>query len=84
MNVLGRMVGVGLLEFLRMLLSCKICAFGIILIHPGMAAECTAGNIVTLLISIKISNSILLYNLTLLKNYLLSFLFNIRYFTIIL
>ena len=27
MNVLGRMVGVGLLEFLRMLLSCKICAF---------------------------------------------------------
>ena len=46
MNVLGRMVGVGLLEFLRMLLSCKICAFGIILIHPGMAAECTAGDIV--------------------------------------
>ena len=31
----------------RMLLSCKICAFGIILIHPGMAAECTAVNIVT-------------------------------------
>ena len=50
MNVLERMVGVGLLEFLRMLLSCKICAFGIILIHPGMAAECTAGDIVTLLV----------------------------------
>ena len=43
MNILGRMVGVGLLEFLRMLLSCKIYAFGIILIYPGIAAECTTG-----------------------------------------
>ena len=51
MDVLGRMVGVGLLEFLRMLLSCKICAFGITLIHPGMAAECTAGDIVTYIFS---------------------------------
>ena len=33
---------------LRMLLRCKICAFGITLIHPGMAAECTAGDIVTI------------------------------------
>ena len=53
MNVLGRMVGVGLLKFLRILLSCKICAFGITLIHPGMAAECTAGDIVTLLLLIE-------------------------------
>ena len=35
-NVLERIVGVGLLKFLRMLLSCKICAFGITLIHPGL------------------------------------------------
>ena len=41
------MVGIRLLKFLRMLLRYKICAFGITLIHPGMAAECTAGNIVT-------------------------------------
>ena len=32
--ILGRMVGVRLLKFLRILLSCKIYAFGIILIHP--------------------------------------------------
>ena len=49
-DILERIVGIRLLKFLRMLLSCKICAFGIILIHPGMAAECTAGDFVTTLI----------------------------------
>ena len=48
MDVLERMVGVGLLGFLRLLLRCKICALGITLIHPGMAADCTAGDIVTI------------------------------------
>ena len=48
--ILRRIVGVGPLKFLRMLLSYKICAFGIILIYPGMAAECTAGDIVTITI----------------------------------
>ena len=58
--ILGRMVGVGLLEFLRILLSCKICAFGITLIYPGIAVECTVGNIVIICLEniIKMTSSL--------------------------
>ena len=45
--ILGRMVDIRLLEFLRILLSCKIYTFGITLIHPGIAAEYTIGDIIT-------------------------------------
>ena len=43
-------MGVGLLDLLRMLpshASERYVRSGITLIHPGMAAECTAGDIVT-------------------------------------
>ena len=43
---LTRMVGIRLLRFLRLLLRYKIYTFEIILLHRGIAIECTAGDII--------------------------------------